>query len=568
MLKKYIYLITMLAAAAITISGCGGLAPARSSAIYSDKSSTKSTYHYSLAVLLRLNGQVNDAAAELEKAIAADSGSAYLKTELVSLYAEKGDFAKAASLGKETLSLHPDNSELHMIMGGIYFNAREHNNAIQEYETVIKLEPKRSLAYLYLATIYAEEKKYDRAEESFIRLLEIDPDNITAIYFYGKVLSEMNRFEDAARMYQKAISIRPDLTTAVVDLAALYERQQKIDKAIEVYRRFMESNPVRTNIRMKLGDLLIKDKRYDEAKKEFQEALKFDPDNREARIALGLLYYDLKHFGLAVEEFLALLDKNAGDDRVRYLLATTYEANKENKLAQEEYRRISPKSELYANAHVRIGMILKNDGKITEAISVLQEAISRKKDQFSFYLYLSSLYEEKKDLPGAENILKEGIRNVPKNVDLHYGLGVIYEKTNRFEESVREMETVLSIDPNNAEALNFIGYGYADRGIKLAEAEQMIIKALKIKPGSGFMIDSLGWVHFKQNKLESAVKYLKEAMEIMPSDATIVEHLGDVYVKLGQWKEAQDMYKKALQIDPQNNALQKKLEDITKKITQ
>ena len=182
-----------------------------------------------------------------------------------------------------------------------------------------------------------------------------------------------------------------------------------------------------------------------------------------------------------------------------------------------------------------------------------------------FYLFLSSLYEEKKDLPGAEKILKEGLAVIPGNIDMHYSLGAIYEKTNRFAESIREMETILSIDPDNAEALNFIGYSYADRGINLAEAEKLIIKALQIKPDNGYIIDSLGWVYFKQGKFAQALSRIKKAMEIMPADAAIIEHLGDIYLKMDRLKEAREAYEKALKIDPKKESLQKKLESLIKK---
>jgi Tfp pilus assembly protein PilF len=126
------------------------------------------------------------------------------------------------------------------------------------------------------------------------------------------------------------------------------------------------------------------------------------------------------------------------------------------------------------------------------------------------------------------------------------------------------MEMVLAIDPDNAEALNFIGYSYADRGMNLEEAEKMIVKALKIKPDNGYLIDSLGWVHFKKNQLNSAVKYLKQALELLPDDVNVIEHMGDVCVKLNKTKEAQEMYNRALKIDPKNSPIQKKLEDLTK----
>jgi tetratricopeptide (TPR) repeat protein len=281
-------------------------------------------------------------------------------------------------------------------------------------------------------------------------------------------------------------------------------------------------------------------------------------------VALGLLYYDMKKFDLAATEFSAILQKNITDDKVHYLLATTYEEKGDNKLAFEEYRDISVSSELYVNAQIRAGMILKKENKITEAITLIKGAIQKKNDQVPFYIYLSSLYEDAKNTVEAENILEEGIKIVPKDIDLHYALAVLYEKANRPSESIKEMEKVLEIDPKNAEALNFIGYSYADRGINLDEAEKMIIKALDIKPDNGYLLDSLGWVNFKKNKLGSAEKYLKQALELLPDEVDILEHMGDVYVKLKKVKEAREMYDHALKIEPQNSSVQKKLEDLIK----
>ena len=107
--------------------------------------------------------------------------------------------------------------------------------------------------------------------------------------------------------------------------------------------------------------------------------------------------------------------------------------------------------------------------------------------------------------------------------------------------------------------MNFIGYSYADRGIRLEEAEHLIVEALKIKPDNGYILDSLGWVHFKRNKIESALTHLKRALELLPGDANIMEHLGDVYLKIGRDQEALEQYRKALSLDPDNPALKKKL---------
>ena len=112
-------------------------------------------------------------------------------------------------------------------------------------------------------------------------------------------------------------------------------------------------------------------------------------------------------------EFSAILQKNITDDKVRYLLANTYEEKGENKLAFEEYRDISIASELYVNSQIRAGIILRKEGKDTEAVALIKEAMKKKNDQITLYLFLSSLYEEAKDIIAAEKSWQRGSKLLP-----------------------------------------------------------------------------------------------------------------------------------------------------------
>jgi tetratricopeptide (TPR) repeat protein len=142
---------------------------------------------------------------------------------------------------------------------------------------------------------------------------------------------------------------------------------------------------------------------------------------------------------------------------------------------------------------------------------------------------------------------------------------VLFEKTDRFEAGIQQMRLILVIDPDHADALNFIGYSYADRDIHLSEAEELIKKASRLKPGNAYIIDSLGWVYFRQNKLDQAIQHLAEAARLQPNDVAITEHLGDAYVKIGKLKEALEIYQKALKLNPGSNTLPKKIGDLLKK---
>ncbi len=547
--------------------GCASLSAGRPLSYPSipEQYSGAAAYHYSLAVLARLDGDLTASIDQLKQALAIHPDSPYLATEMVSLYVENNNVDLALSLGESALTKNPGNIELRSIMGGLYFNLRQYDKALREYRIIIEIDPKNVVAYLYLATIYAQEKKYDSADQAYRKMLEIDPDNIIGIYYYAKALTQMNRLAEAEALYQKITIQRPAFEVVWLELAALYETQKKYEEAIGVYRRYLEMNPARISFRVKIAELLVKTNKQEEAEKEFQEVLKTDPVNREVRTALGLLYHDMRRFDAAAVQFLSLLETAPNDDKLRYLLANALEQKGDWQTAQAEYQKISPVFELYANAQIHTAMIFKRQGRLADAILVMTQTIDKKSDQAVLYLYLSSLYEEQKDFAAAEKTALEGIGRFPRNADLHYIRGSILEKMNRFEESIKSMETVLDIDPQNADALNFIGYSYADRDIHLDQAEQMIVQALKIKPDSGYILDSLGWVHFRKNNYDSALKHLKRALELLPDDPNIMEHLGDVHLKIGQEKEALDYYRKAVKIDPDSITLKKKLDNLINK---
>ena len=546
-------------------AGCASLPANRPFVSYpavQEEYSGDAAYHYSLAVLMRLDGDLKGAIEQMKQALAAGPDSPYLTTELVSLYVENNNVDLALSVGEPALARQRGNIELRSILGGLYFTVHQYDKAIREYQTIVDIDPKNLVAYLYLATIYAQEKKYAAAEKAYQKMLEIDPENIIGGYYYAKMLTEINRFAEAETIYQKIIQQRPAFEAAWLSLAQLYETQNKFDEAINVYRRYLDTNPARVGFRMKIAELLVKANKAPQAEKEFKEILKVDPANREVRTALGLLYYDMRRFDEAVAEFSSLLEMAPEDDKLRYLLANALEQKGDTGQALAMYQKIAPAFELYANAQIHAAMILKKENRPADAVSVIIGAIGKKNDQVVLYLYLSSLYEDSKDMVKAEKIIREGIALFPRNTDLHYALGTILEKVNRFEESIQSMEKVLSLDPQNADALNFIGYSYADRGMRLDQAEQMIVQALKIKPDNGYILDSLGWVYFKKNQYTKALNQLKRALELLPDDPNIIEHLGDVYLKIGQNKNAAEYYRKAVKIDPQNTALKKKLDKL------
>ena len=203
-------------------------------------------------------------------------------------------------------------------------------------------------------------------------------------------------------------------------------------------------------------------------------------------------------------------------------------------------------------------------GKLDEAINTIRKGIEYKRDEMDFYTLLASIYESNNYNIKAREIINEGLKVDGKNVELLFRLGILLEKEGDREGLIEQMKKVLELDPENADALNYIGYTYAESATNLDEALEMIQKALKIKPDNGYYVDSLGWVYYQQGNYENALDSLKKAFSLVSEeDPTIAEHLGDVYFKINRYDKSLEMYEKALSLNHQSSdKILKKIEDV------
>lgn len=199
---------------------------------------------------------------------------------------------------------------------------------------------------------------------------------------------------------------------------------------------------------------------------------------------------------------------------------------------------------------------------------MMEESIQIKPKDGDLYLILAALFEKENQLQKALEILKKGLDQNKEDIDLHFQVGAIYDKLENFDKMVIEMQEVLRLNPNHADALNYLGYSYADRGVRLEEALQLIQKAMTIKPDMGYITDSLGWVYFKLGDYRKAVTELEKANQLTPDDPIVTEHLADSYSKLNRIEKAIEFYEKAQKLDPkpdQAERLKNKIKELKEK---
>ncbi len=529
------------------------------------RSSAAAKYHYSLGVLFSLDGNPDAAIREFRRALRFDSRSDFLVTELAMLYLGKGEKERASDLCLEYLQQFPDNIPVRLTLAGLRRRMNDIAGAISEYLRVISLDPDNIHALFNLGIAYHDSGDLKSAQGMYEKVISIKEDHVAASFYLARIHLATENHQEAENWLNRTLALNPSFEQALLELSSLYEKLRRPDSAISLYLQYLKLYPESLRVRLMLVEIYLRERRYGEAEEELKKAAMIDDQDRELRFLTGILNYERGDYQEAYEILKIYLQDFPADLRARYIFATLAANLRRHEEALEEYRKITPDAQMYANARMQMGLILERLGNLKQAIQLVAGAIEQKKQPI-LYMFLASLYEKANDPGLAEEMLKKGVAEFPRNVDLYYGLGVFYDKANRPEQALEQMRSILRLEPDNAEALNFIGYSWADRGINLDEAEQMIKRALELNPKGAHIIDSLGWVYFRQGKNDLAIKYLTEALNGLPDDPTVAEHLGDALEKDGRLSEALEMYRRALKSNSDSIGLKKKIADILQRL--
>jgi len=362
----------------------------------------------------------------------------------------------------------------------------------------------------------------------------------------------LNQLEEAIAEYERILRLDPENQEARILLATLYAHRRQFPKAIGMVKEILKRRPHLVVGYYHLGRLHLEMGQVKEAKREFRRTLQMDPKFVPAMFALAVA-----------------LGQPRYRDQVHYYIGLALEEKGDLEGAAKEYLRVGRGSEQYIPAHLRLAYVYFQTKRRCQAQALLEELKAMAPQREEIYLAMSYFYEEEGLWHRATAALLEGLTKVPKSVEMHLRLAYLYEKQKQREESIRHIQKVLKLDPDNAEALNFLGYTYAEAGIHLDEAERLIKAALRLKPDSGHIIDSLGWVYYQKGLYDQAVVELERAFEKIPTDATVAEHLGDAYCKQRRYRKALEMYHRALKLEnPEVGRLQQKIRDLELRLQQ
>ena len=469
--------------------------------------SKASTMHYMKALMLEHQGTLVEALQEYQAAIALDPQSSFLLEQAAQTALEAGRPDAALELATKLVKLDPQSPKAESLLGNVLAAKGDVEGAQKAFEEALKLNPKFADAMLSLGNLLSAQSP-DNARKYLDRYIAANPENAAEAHYQLALLEQKaGNLDRAVERLKAALALNPDAFQAHLSLAQLYEARRDTEAALTEYRAILERDPENAALRNHIGELLFMRGDFDGAADNFRHAQSGSPDNPTACLWLAILAEQKGDFNQAVAE----LSKSGG--------------------LKEE-----------AALNLRLSYYLSQANRIKEAVKVLEDAHKKWPDNDDVAYFLALGYDDLKQTDKAAELLRALLKARPDFRDARFQLGAIYEKHNRIEDAEREFRALVEQRPNDASALNYLGYSLTDRGLKLAEAEQFIRRAVDIDSSNGAYRDSLGWSHYKQGRFPQAVKELESAAALMPADATVWEHLGDAYEASGDKGKAWEAY--------------------------
>lgn len=541
---------------AAPVAGCAHLSWGEGGA------AAQSYYYFIKANYQEVAHQDDQAVESMKTASRLARDSYYLTLETAKLLSRTGDDDGALEYARSAITLAPKANDARLFAAWVAATAGNWAEAERQYNDVLALEPKNGEALGYLAALYAETGRPAEAEAAFKRLIAVDPGYMSH-YYLGSFYARAGRVKEALRAFEESVRQKPDFTAALTEAALLYEQAGDPRSAERAYRALMKARPEASMPRARLARLMLKNGRKAEAERLLNEAGGRALDSTQAQLQIGLIYLDQSLYNEAILEFEAALSADPGSDQARYLLATALMEQGETVRAREHLMRIPAASDLFVDSRLLLASTTGGEKqlRLEEALSIVTSAVKARPDAPRLYAAEAMLLEELGNLPKALEVITQAAEKFPREAEIQFRLGITLDKSDDKAGSIAAMKKAIELNPNHAEALNYLAYTWAERKENLPQALAMANKANALKPDNGYIVDTIGWIHFMMGDAEKALPLLRRAAELSDGDPAVLEHLGDALWKLKRGRDALLEYLKAReQGSPNEDELNEKIE--------
>lgn len=401
--------------------------------------------------------------------------------------------------------------------------------------------------------------------ERYEELLKQHDDHANLWLGQSLLLQKAGRYEEALKAAQKAKTLDDDPVRSAFQETQVLHKMGKVTLANKRLSELVENNPENIGLRARYARL-VWSVSPNEARKQFRILHEQNPADGDILYSLALVEKDLGLLEEATANFSQLIKNDQHTSSAHFHLGEIYENTKQTDKALVHYRKVTA-GQNYVAAMVNATAILVGQNRREEAIALISAEQERQQgtEAQSLYLLEADIHSKAGHAAAAEASLSDGIEKFPDSTRLLYARALLYAQNDRISAAEKDFKKVLELVPENAAALNALGYTLADATDRYQEAYEYIKQAYALTPDDPAVIDSMGWVAYRMGNYEEALQYLRQAMAALP-DHEIAAHLGEVLWVTGKHQEATEIWRKGLELNPESEIIHQTMHRLEAKI--
>jgi len=471
----------------------------------------------------------------------------------IAVYAR--DEQSALEAAQLWVELKPDNLEAHQVTAALLMRKGMVDEALPHLEQVLSADPDNSHnSYMLITTLLSKEKDKQAALGAMEKLLATRRHDPEALYAYAHLAMLVGSLGKAEAAINEVIELTPNWSEAHILRANILLRQGQNERAMSLIQEALQRYPEDLAMRLFYARRLVDERRYEQAREQFSVLLDYKPDAPDALFAMGLLNLQTQRPREAQRNFTRLVELGQRVDEAHYYLGQAAEMQGDTEAAMKYYTEVREGSN-YIDAQIRIAAMLATQGHLDAARAHLQNISAPTLDvELRLFLAEGEILRNADKYTEAYEVYSMALQQMPDNSQILYARALTAEKLGQIDEAIGDLALIVKNEPNNAEALNALGYTLVDLTHRIAEGKKYIEKALKLKPEDPAILDSMGWAYYRLGQHQKALRYLQQAFDKL-KDPEIAAHLGEVLWVLGNQEQARQIWDEALRETPKDKVL-------------
>lgn len=471
-----------------------------------------------------------------------------------------GDINGVVQLGLLWAEQQPEEVAPHLMLSFQLLDAGRFEDAVNHMADVINMGGQIDFAAVSARTQRLPTDRRSRLIENLRQLHRLYPDQSSIQYAVVELLDQNQQAQDAIVELQILRQNYGNSPRSLLIEAQLLQKLEQLDQSRRVLRNGIRSFPEDKLLRFNYARLLIQDEELNKARRQFEILIEQDPDDHETLYSIALLDVEMEAFDEARAQFSRLIDVDHRVNESRFYLG--FISEKEQKLQQAigHYRTVEAGAANFITAQQQATRFAIELEQYDEAHDWLVDlSRGRPRLEVLFTNIETTFLMQAQEFDRAMVVLNEMLQRFPDNTDMLFTRVMLHDAMDDIVNSEQDLQRIIALQPEDARALNHLGYMLADRTTRYAEALDLIERAITISPDDAAIIDSLAWAQYKLGRYEESLKNLRRAFATFP-DHEVASHLGEVLWVSGQESEAMRVWRDALKETPDSDLIKEAMQ--------